>query len=225
MRKLRDCGPRWGRRQRSSQTFSWQETDLWLGPACGDRGGDPQGTLSYRTCPPLNTWLRDSRGERAGGAGLGSGEGSRNVSEFQGCGAWVRKAEKGSGRKPEPSGLLAPGDGEGDRRPCSWGTAGSPTAGPAGPRRAGESREGGEALRFHSSHFSHPPGCAGRSFQALAKDWNPTLRPAPKGNLKPGCSEWGPRLPAPTGLLFTPQHGLPAHLCPPRSLYHTVPPT
>lgn len=79
MRKLRDCGLRWGRRQRSSQTFSWQETDIWLGPGCGDRRRDPQGTLSYRTCPPLNTWLRDSRAGAAGGAGLGSGEGSRNV--------------------------------------------------------------------------------------------------------------------------------------------------
>lgn len=100
VRKLRDCGLRWGRRQRSSQTFSWQEPDICLGPGCGDRRRDLQGTLSYRTCPPLNTWLWDSRVGAAGGAGLGSGEGSRNVLAFQGCGAWIRKAEKGSGRKP-----------------------------------------------------------------------------------------------------------------------------
>lgn len=129
MRKPGDCGLRWGRRQRSSQTFSWQEPDIWLGPGCGDRRRDPQGTLSYRTCPPLNTWLWDSRVGAAGGAGLGSGEGSRNVLEFQGCGAWIRKAEKGSGGKPEPSGSWAPGDGEEDRRPCRRGREESPAAG------------------------------------------------------------------------------------------------
>lgn len=126
--------------------------------------------------------------------GLGYGLGS-----LRGLGDGSGRQRSGRGRNLNFGNHWHLGTGERDRNP--WGSVGGGAAAtqgspPAGPDQLESPREGDVGLLGFTALVSPTEPCFWQ------RDQNPAVGRPPKGNPMPGWSEWEPRLPTPTGLLF-----------------------